>query len=162
MADSSLPESSPAAAASEVEGRSREHWVVLGLAGATLLGLVVLGVALAPDERGFGTHEKLGLQPCLPMELWNIPCPGCGVTTSVSLAMHGDLWGSFVNQPFGFLVAVFFAGFVGWAVVGHFLGRDLWRDVNALRYGRWLSGLAVFVALAWVYKLALVRGWFVG
>jgi len=139
--------------------RTREHWVILGLAVATFLGLLVLALLLRPDERGFGTHEQLGLQPCMPMELWNIPCPGCGVTTSVSMAVHGDVWGSIRNQPFGFLVALFFVIFALGVPIAHFLGRDLGRDLMTVRYGLWAKLTVTFMVLAWVYKLALVQGW---
>jgi len=135
---------------------------VLGLAGATLLGLLVLGFLFAPDARGYGTHEQLGLQPCFPMATWNVPCPGCGVTTSVSLAMHGRLWRAIVNQPFGFVVWLCFVLFVLWAPVAHFRGRDLWHDLQVVQYGPVLKVLAVLAGLAWVYKLALVRGWIGG
>ena len=142
--------------------RSREHWIVVGVAAATLAGLLVLAFAMRPDERGYGTHEQLGLQPCLPMELWHVPCPGCGVTTSVAMAVRGDLLGSLRNQPFGFLMALLFVALAVWAPLAHFLGRDLWRDVQAIRFGLWTKALVIFVALSWVYKLALVRGWFGG
>ncbi len=135
---------------------------MLGLAGVTLIGLLILGFAFAPDERGFGTHQQLGLQPCFPMEAWNVPCPGCGVTTSVSLAMHGEFWRSVVNQPFGFAVWLCFVLFVLWAPVAHFRGRDLWADLQRLRYGPVLKAIGVFTAVAWIYKLALVRDWFGG
>jgi hypothetical protein len=142
--------------------RSREHWILFAVAGAVLLGLWVLGWGLAPDERGYGTHEKLGLQPCMPMQVWNVPCPGCGVTTSVSLAAHGDLVGSFVNQPFGFLVALFLGAFVLWVPIATLLGRDLWRDLQSLRFGWWAKALLLFATLSWIYKIAVVRGWIGG
>ncbi len=42
--------------------------------GPLLLALLaLLGLALEPDPRGHGTHERLGLQPCLPMERWALP-----------------------------------------------------------------------------------------
>ena len=58
--------------------RSTEHWFLVLSAAATVLGLLAVAVFLEPDPRGYGTHEKLGFAPCLPMELWEIPCPGCG------------------------------------------------------------------------------------
>ena len=73
--------------------RSKEHWIVLALAWLALGGAFLLGRFLEPDPRGFGTHEQLGFRACLPVELWNVPCPGCGVTTAVTLAVHGELAG---------------------------------------------------------------------
>ncbi len=153
-------ETDPVDAATEPRPRSREHWVLLALVAGIAVGLWILGAKLTPDPNGYGTHEQLGLQPCMPMQLWNVPCPGCGVTTSVSLAAHGDFLASARNQPFGFLVALFFAAVVVWAPIATLLGRDLWRDLQSMRYGLWAKVLIAFVALSWIYKLVLVRGWF--
>ncbi len=129
------------------------HYVLLGLAVVSLIGVAVLGLVVEPDPRGFGTHEQLGLAPCRTMEWAGIPCPGCGVTTSVSLLWHGDLWASFVNQPFGFLMGVLVPlGAVG-AIVGHFRGHDLCADAAAMRWGRMLIALGVVMLVAWTYKI---------
>src|SRR6185503_2475994 len=84
--------------------RSREHWLLL--LGAVALPIVLLGLgrALHPDPRGFGTHEQLGFKACLPMRLWNFPCPGCGVTTSIALMAHGRPLAALRTQPFGPIV----------------------------------------------------------
>jgi len=37
-----------------------------------------------------GTHRQLGLPPCHFQTFFSMPCPSCGMTTSVSLCMHGD------------------------------------------------------------------------
>ncbi|MEW6073543.1 MAG: DUF2752 domain-containing protein [Planctomycetota bacterium] len=156
-----MDEQPPDEAAGDAPARRRslEHWIAVGIAGGTAAGLAAMALLLAPDPRGYGTHQQLGLLPCLPMELWHLPCPGCGVTTSICLALRGDPWGSVVNQPFGFLVALFLVGFVAWAAVAHLRGRDLGADVRRLRPERALKGLAVLGALAWAYKIAIVRGW---
>ena len=137
--------------------RSREHWLVVGSAVLAAGALVALGLLLTPDARGVGTHEQLGLRPCTTMKLWNIPCPGCGLTTSVTMATQGDFWVSFKNQPFGLVCFLLGVAFVVWTPIAHFRGRDLWADVNALRIGRWAAILGVLAALAWVYKIWLVR-----
>lgn len=134
--------------------------MVLSLAGITLVGMLVMAFFLEPDERGYGTHEKLGLQPCLPMEVYGFPCPGCGVTTSVTHALHGDALGSIRVQPFGFLLVVVSIVFVVWAAAGQLRGRDLWIELHTRDWFRWgTTGIGAMV-LAWVYKIAVVRGWF--
>lgn len=67
-------------------------------AGFALLGCLVFFVAalLSPyDAAGrplaHGTHRQLGLPPCALKTLTGLPCPSCGMTTSISLVMHGDL-----------------------------------------------------------------------
>ena len=139
--------------------RNPEHWVILGGAVLALVGLVLLGLLLEPDPRGFGTHEKLGMRPCMSMELWNVPCPGCGVTTSVTHAMRGDLLGSLRVQPFGLVVVFGVLAFLAWALTGHLRGRDLWEDLSHLRWSRWMTIAGVLMGMAWVYKIARVRGW---
>jgi hypothetical protein len=152
-------DSIPAEVTAVSERRSPEHWVILGGAVLAIVGLVLLGLLLEPDPRGYGTHEKLGMRPCMPMVLWNVPCPGCGVTTSVTHAMNGDLLGSLRVQPFGLVVLLVVLLSFGWALVGQFRGRDLWNELRALRWSRWMTVLGVLMALAWVYKTAVVRAW---
>lgn len=121
--------------------------------------MLALGLLVDPDPRGFGTHEQLGLPPCKPMEWWNFPCPGCGVTTSMSLAAHGRFWASMRNQPFGFLVALALPAFAVWCVWQTLRGRDLNNAVHRVRFGTWVFIVAGVMLAAWVYKIALTRHW---
>ena len=126
---------------------------------AAPLALFVLGRALEPDPRGWGTHEQLGFQPCWPMAHWNVPCPGCGVTTAVALAMHGRPMESLATQPFG---AVLIAGTVAaavWALASHAGGRDLAVALPHRPWKRLGSAFALLALLGWGYKLARARGW---
>jgi|RhiMethySRZTD1v2_1073278.scaffolds.fasta_scaffold496274_2 hypothetical protein len=136
--------------------RSVEHGFVLAAALAAPLLLVGFGLWLAPDARGYGTHEKLGLPPCVMMEWFHLPCPGCGVTTSVALAAHGRILDAARNQPFGLFVALAIPAAAIWALVGHFRGRDLYRDLVSIRLGAWAWWLAGGIAAAWAYKIAVV------
>ena len=142
------------------KARSYEHYAILLIA---LLGFpvaVVLGRYLEPDARGVGTHEQLGFEPCWMMAELDLPCPGCGVTTSVSLASRGDLWGSFANQPFGFLLVVLSLAAFLWAVVSALRGRDLWLGLAKLRFWTWAAPLGFALLVSWAYKVARIRGWF--
>jgi hypothetical protein len=138
---------------------SREHWLLLALGLGALLGLVVLRLWITPDPRGVGTHEQLGMRPCMTMDLWNLPCPGCGVTTSVTLAAQGHFASSIQNQPFGFAVFGAVLVYAGWALVGFFQGADLWKRWQAWNSRPWLWILGSLCAASWLYKLLLVRGW---
>jgi len=138
--------------------RSGEHWIVLGCALLSAIVIVLLVTVAHPDPRGYGTHEQLGLPPCRAMEWLGVPCPGCGVTTSVALALDGELRASFANQPFGFLVAFALPLFVLWALAGHLLGRDLYRDALSPRARPLLHlGLALLLA-GWLWKIWRVWG----
>ena len=127
--------------------------MLLGLCALTLVGVAVLGVWVDPDPRGFGTHEQLGLAPCRTLDVIGIPCPGCGVTTSVSLLWHGELWASFMNQPFGFLLGLLVPLAALGAVVRHLGGGDLYADSLKMRWGKALLALASVMVLAWIYKI---------
>lgn len=151
--------SAPLAADTTPARRSAEHVVLLAGATAALGLLALFALFVKPDPRGFGTHEALGLPPCLPIELWNVPCPGCGVTTSVALAAHGNVGQSFANQPFGALLALSVPFAFAWAWVLHLRGRDLRVELGRLPAGRVAIGIVVVASVAWLYKLALVRGW---
>lgn len=150
------PTHDPAPPADEARrGRHPEHWLLLSAAVVVPIAFVVLGL-LSPDDRGFGTHEKLGLPPCGMMEYTGVPCPGCGVTTSVSLFANGRLLDSFVNQPFGFAFAILSIVFSVWAFAQHFKRRDLFNEFRALRLRYWGVGIGLVAAAAWVYKIVQV------
>ncbi|MEX1025842.1 MAG: DUF2752 domain-containing protein [Planctomycetota bacterium] len=140
----------------QARSKSLIHWALLG--SVPLVAAVLLWLSrIEPDPRGFGTHEQLGLASCLPMRLWDVPCPGCGVTTSVALALHGRLWDSFVNQPFGALVAVLLALYLVVVPLAHFRGADLGRWIERPP-ARWvIAALGLFVLGSWVWKFLQLR-----
>lgn len=67
------------------------------LAGATL----IIARLLRPSPSGFGTHQQLGLPPCLFFKLTGIPCPSCGLTTSFAHSSRLHFVQAFLAQPFG-------------------------------------------------------------
>ena len=138
--------------------RSRGHWLVLAGAGLALAALAVLGLWLEPSPTGHGTHTQLGLPPCMTMELFGVPCPGCGVTTAAAWAARGELGTALRTQPFGALAALALALFPVWALAGVARGRDLGERAPAW-LNRYTFGAASLVALgAWIYRLiALTR-----
>jgi hypothetical protein len=134
--------------------RGAGHYAWLAAAAGIAISLAALGLFVAPSPSGHGTHTQLGLPPCWTMELFGIPCPGCGVTTSVVLAAHGELARSFVNQPFGCALALCMASFVAWAVWAQLSGRDLASDMRRLPRKRLLLAALAICAVAWIDKLA--------
>jgi len=139
--------------------RSPEHWFVLAAALAAPLGLLLLALVLEPDPRGYGTHEQLGFQACLPIRLWNLPCPGCGVTTAVTLALHGQPAASLRAQPFGLVTIALVLGGALLAVRAHRRGRDLYAELGRLPWRTLGPALAALLVLCWGYKLLALRGW---
>ena len=56
---------------------------------------IIGGLTINPyNEDGsykyFGTHTQLFLPPCIGNYITGLRCPGCGLTTSISLLVHGD------------------------------------------------------------------------
>jgi len=140
--------SEPAAA------RSGGHWVLVALAPACVVALGVLRTLVAPSPAGHGTHTQLGLPPCLSMEWLGVPCPGCGVTTAVTLAAHGRLLEAFRNQPLGLVLAALLAVYPLWALWQLVRGRDLAERARGIDARLWVPGTIVVILGAWIYKLA--------
>ncbi|MCA1947363.1 MAG: DUF2752 domain-containing protein [Armatimonadetes bacterium] len=94
----------------------REVWPQLALFLSWLAG-TLLGAWIVPSPRGHGSHEQLGLPACSVMALLHRPCPGCGLTTSVSATLRGRLAEAFRAHPFGpplYALATFGAALALW------------------------------------------------
>jgi hypothetical protein len=106
----------------------------------------------APDPRGLGTHEQLGLRPCAWPTALGVPCPTCGITTAACHLVHLSPLQAVLVQPFGAALAA--AGLALSIYAGYCLltGRSLLDRIVLLPYGRLaLWALALFAA-AWLYK----------
>jgi len=88
------------------------------------------------------------------MEWFGLPCPGCGVTTSVALAAHGRLSEAFFNQPFGLIIAALLALYPPWVLWQLARGRDLLESVQRQSARTWMLFLGSTLFVAWIYKLA--------
>jgi hypothetical protein len=58
-------------------------------------------IFLKPSAEGHGTHTQLGLPPCPSVAFLGRPCPGCGLTTSFTALLHGQIGFAFHAHPFG-------------------------------------------------------------
>ena len=118
--------------------------------------IVVMGMAasVAPDSRGHGTHEGLGMQPCGFRSVTRLPCPTCGMTTAFSEMAHFRLVDAFVHQPFGtvlfLLVLLSCAGWLYTAATGR--RWPLWIGFF-LRSPRFLYGMMALFLGSWGYTL---------
>ncbi len=132
--------------------RGASHFVTLALLLMSTAAILALGLFASADGRGFGTHEQLGLPPCQMMAMTGVPCPGCGVTTSVTLAAKGKASESLATQPLGLLLVLFVPLLTLFAVLLHVRGVDLYSRFEH----RQLPWVRVFLALAagaWIYKI---------
>jgi len=72
------------------------------------LVITVIAACLHASPTGHGTHEQLGLPPCPSVLLFSRPCPGCGLTTSWTALIHGNLPFAFHAHPLGPFLYLFF------------------------------------------------------
>ena len=91
----------------------RGRWQLVGWSLFLISGFA-LAFALEPDPRGYGTHQSLGLPPCTFRALFGIPCPSCGMTTSFSHLMHGNVSQAFRASASGVVLAVVCALQIPW------------------------------------------------
>lgn len=115
--------------------------------------IILAAWCLAPRSCGYGTHRQLGLPGCSFMARTGMPCPSCGLTTSVSAAAHGRWTLAFRAHPFG---PVLLAAVVALAVMGGYellTGRAV---LNKLPFGPWTAGGTIAALLGgWALKLAV-------
>lgn len=135
-------------------------WKPLGIGGRLLAaGLALcIGVAfffvheLTPDERGWGTHEQLGLRPCWFVDRLGWPCPFCGMTTALSQMAHGRPLQALLTQPAGAIGAAS-AWMTAAACLGFaFAGRWPARFAHRIRGSRIVWMVAALIVAAWLFK----------
>jgi len=144
--------------------RRRSPRRAAGVVAALGLFTFVVAAWLSPYDadgrpRASGTHRQLGLPPCRFQTMFQVPCPACGMTTSLALLMDGDLpaaWG--VNWA-GVIVAAMAAVAVVWLGVIALAGIDPGRW-SPERTVEWLAMGGVSVAV--VRYVGLGVGWFCG
>ncbi len=127
----------------------------------TCSAVLIIAYTLTPNTRdGLGTHKSLYLPPCGLYETTGIPCATCGMTTSFSLMAHGRFIAAFLTQPAGAMLALLVAMAAvisGYALVTGMslspVGRILWRPIVLI------PAIGLLLA-AWIYKIAIVTGWF--
>ncbi|MCB9914083.1 MAG: DUF2752 domain-containing protein [Planctomycetes bacterium] len=155
MSDASADDS--AALDESAPARDSSHYVILALLWAGVAGMVALHFFASPAAAGYGTHEQLGLPPCRLMQWTGVPCPGCGVTTSVTHVVHGEPLEALRVQPFGLVTTVLWPLAALWGLAVHLRGGDLYAAFGRLKKP-WLRVLLGVMAACWVYKLAVVLG----
>lgn len=132
--------------------RSVGHWIVLAASLAAPLGLLAARALLTPEPQGFGTHEQLGLPACQSMNWFGLPCPGCGVTTSVAWFAHAQVLESLRTQPLGFLIGVLALLSAPLALMQVARGRDLGDGLGRWNRREVWFAFAAYALVAWAYK----------
>ena len=141
----------------QLPGEPVPFWVRFVL-GAMALGLVVvfaLALRINPYKGGpqrQGTHQQLGLPPCSFLLVTGVPCPSCGLSTSFSYAVRGDIAGGARANWVGVLMAGGCLLAIPWGIASAVLGRALFlRSLER----------TLVVAVVSVFLLLFVRWGFV-
>lgn len=101
---------------------------LLVLVAALLISVFSIAIWLNPytetgEARRLGSHRQLGLPECTFKEMTGKPCPSCGMTTSFSLLVRGDVWHSMQANFVGTLLATACLVMIPWCLVCAVRGR---------------------------------------
>src|SRR5262249_18836053 len=109
-------------------------WVrglLLGIVGG-LIAVFTIAVLLNPynpdgTPKTMGTHTgpPLNLPDCTFKVMTGMPCPACGMTTSFSLLMHGDLINSMRANWVGTGLAIVCLALIPWGLISVWRKRPL-------------------------------------
>jgi|688.fasta_scaffold00784_26 hypothetical protein len=127
--------------------------ILLVLIPLGLGSLLIVASQLSPDRRGFGTHQQLGFPECSFILLWDIPCPMCGMTTSWSHLMHGQIMQSFEANQGGALLGLTSMLAIPVCLWRAWLGtatRKNWLSSATLL---WLCIVISVIAMQWFWRL---------
>jgi hypothetical protein len=137
-------------------------WVRGTLVGVALALIAVFAVAvwLKPyDDDGtpyrMATHRQMGLPPCTFFATTGLPCPSCGMTTSFSLLMHGDVINSLRANAVGTLLAVFCLTLIPWCLASAVWKRPLFVRSVERTLTLVVLGFLSLMLLRWGIVLAL-------
>jgi hypothetical protein len=127
----------------------------LAAAGLVLLGLLATAATLDPEERGFGTHQQLGLPPCSFKIFAGVRCPSCGMTTAWANLMRGRVTKAAAANVGGLLLGVTALGLGPWALVSGVRGKWLWgRPRDSLTVAA-MSGIVAVILIDWGIRIFL-------
>jgi hypothetical protein len=107
--------------------------------------------------RTMETHTQwpLNLPMCTFKEVTGLPCPSCGMTTSFSLLIHGDVWNSLQANFAGTVLASLGLFYVPWSIACVWKGRFLFIDSVELTLFRLSIVFLILLFGRWGLSLAL-------
>lgn len=125
------------------------------LMGWSLFLIAGFGVAIQtkPDPRGFGTHQQFGFAPCVIRNRLSIPCPSCGMTTSFSHFVRGQIRQSAKANTSGLVLALVCLVMIPWSWISIYRKR-LWLVSHPETCLLWLlCSLITITVIEWVFRL---------
>jgi Protein of unknown function (DUF2752) len=147
-----------------VQGRAENPglvgWVRGILVGMAVGLIAVFGLAawLNPynadgSPRRQEVHLRLGLPPCAYYRLYGQPCAACGMTTSFSLLMHGDVPASLHANSVGTFLALFGLLLIPWSLASALRGRPYL--VSSLPRAGIIAGVICFALMILRWRIVL-------
>jgi hypothetical protein len=138
------------------EAAPLNRWVRGTLLGTALGWVMVFAIAawLRPyDDEGtplrMETHRQLGLPPCTFKVVSGLPCPSCGMTTSFSLLIHGDLVNSLRANAVGTLLALLGLAYIPWSLACVVRNRTLFIASMEMALIKILVAFLILMLLRW-------------
>lgn len=117
------------------------------------LGVLLTAASLPPSHAGFGSHQALGLRGCAFLERTGLPCPSCGMTTSFTWFVRGNLAASLYVQPMGTLLAALCCCTVWVGLYVAITGRPVYRLIQRVPGQLILIPALGWVLIAWAWKI---------
>jgi hypothetical protein len=127
--------------------------IALAAAAVVLIGLLGTAATLKPDERGFGTHQQLGLPPCTFYLIFHRPCPSCGMTTSWAWLLRGKIGLALSANSGGAMLAVLSLAGAPWLLISAIGGRWLGGRPSDWTVAGVVGILSLVIAGQWVWRL---------
>ncbi len=118
-------------------------WFILSFIGA---------VILHPDVNHHGTHTQLGLPPCPSVVFFGRPCPGCGLTTSWTHLLHGQVREAFQCHALGPILYGLFTLMAFMALYGYL--KRMRFDISAKPYGQMITTFVIIFVSYGVIRFA--------
>jgi hypothetical protein len=130
----------------------RVHLILLSIS----ILIIVVGIYLEPDARGYGTHQSIGLPACPVPQLTRFPCPTCGFTTSLAQMARGHCGAAFRSHVLGALVFLGACSFLFWTFTAP-LFRASPLAAHRLLESKWFwCAVIVLFYLSWFVNIGAV------
>jgi hypothetical protein len=127
-----------------------------------LIGVFAIAAYLNPyyedgTPRSQETHRQMGLPPCTFYTMTGgYPCPSCGMTTSFSLLIHGDVWNSLKANAVGTLLALFWLSLIPWCIISCWLARPLFIVSIEWALSRAVVIFLILMIVRWAYVMVTI------
>ncbi len=124
------------------------------LSGVGVLALLLTARILEPAAEGYGTHRQLGFPPCSSLVLFGTKCPACGMTTSWSMLLRGQISGAIRANVGGLMIGLIAMAYLPTSCYLFLSGRTSRRGLVSLAFGCSLLIAMTASILQWAFRLA--------